>query len=395
MRRAGSVVPVRLTPPRTSTATTATATAATVGSLLRTLTVFHIVTITTTAFPSWQQPQPRRQIPHWQVGNSHGTTIPTLRTISTTTRMPATRRSMTNGDIRQHFQSKDRNESKETTTTKDKQEEASMPSSLSQSNPLAESLADRLQTTPYYLTNDGESWYLYIPQWMPSNKADFQEEWKIHPTERHPLKMFGREFRENRWSQAWGVSYRYSGSINRAKSLNEAGPVVRTLVGKANELVNGLIDKSDSNNDSHNNGEAGDDVQDTVRSPYQGCLQNWYTPDDTIGLHADDESSMRQEFPIFSLSWGGPRRFLFRRRENKKDKIELFLQDGDLLVMGGTIQQTHMHEVPKRRKTMDPVASDRINWTIRAYRNDLDIDGKRQSKGSSSSSSSKKRKQET
>ena len=73
-------------------------------------------------------------------------------------------------------------------------------------------------------------------------------------------------------------------------------------------------------------------------------------------------------FPIFSLSWGSPQRFLVRARENHQDMKEVLLEDGDLLVVVGTCQQTHKHEVPKVRVTMDPVATERINWTIRAFR---------------------------
>ena len=75
-----------------------------------------------------------------------------------------------------------------------------------------------------------------------------------------------------------------------------------------------------------------------------------------------------------SLSWGGPRRFLFRARDDspfpcvsKKTPHEVMLRDGDLLVMGGLCQQTHKHEVPAVRKTKDPAPTPRINWTIRAF----------------------------
>ena len=124
----------------------------------------------------------------------------------------------------------------------------------------------------------------------------------------------------------------------------------------------------------------------SLYNAYNGCLQNWYLPEHCIGLHADDEKCMRADVPIISLSWGGPRRFLFRVKPGylptssdppkksitpsmtaKEAKTELILRDGDLLVMGGTCQKTHKHEVPKLRKTMDLPTSRRINWTIRAF----------------------------
>lgn len=216
-------------------------------------------------------------------------------------------------------------------------------------NDIAETLGERLEVSPVYLTEDGESWYLLAERWMRSNPKDFREEWEAHPTLRHPLKLFGKTVYEKRWSQSWGYSYAYSGSVSVGKPIAESS-MVGLLVDKANELTSGVIS---------------DDP-----TPYNMCLQNWYQPEDTIGLHADDEKSLRPEYPIFSLSWGGTRRFLFRPRNKNLKVVEIYLKDGDLLVMGGTCQQTHRHEVPKRRVTMDPETAQRVNWTIRAFRDD-------------------------
>jgi alkylated DNA repair dioxygenase AlkB len=213
----------------------------------------------------------------------------------------------------------------------------------SPANNTANTLAQRLGADVCYLTPEGESWYLLKRKWLPSE--NFEAEWNLHPTVRHELKIFGKTVHENRWSQSWGFSYAYSGSTNFAKPLEES-EMVTSLIEKANEMAQGVL--------MHG-------------SPYNGCLQNWYEPDDTIGLHSDDERSLRRDCPIWSLSWGGTRRFLFRQRSDKKVKTEFYLHDGDLLIMGGTCQLTHYHEVPKRRITMDPPTSRRINWTVRAF----------------------------
>lgn len=220
---------------------------------------------------------------------------------------------------------------------------------ISPRNEVAEELAKRLGTSVKYLTKDANSWYLLKGGWWLPSSEEFSAEWDLHPKQRHKLKLFGREVEEKRWSQSWGVSYSYSGSTNVAKPFSESSNVTTALIQQANELTKDVINCE-------------------VTSPYNGCLQNWYQPEDTIGLHSDDESSQRKECPIFSLSWGGTRRFLFRSRDDKKHKTEIFLKDGDLLVMGGTCQETHQHEVPKRRVTMDPESSNRINWTIRAFK---------------------------
>jgi alkylated DNA repair dioxygenase AlkB len=208
---------------------------------------------------------------------------------------------------------------------------------------VSEELGIRLGTKVHRLTPNGASWYILKRKWLPSK--DFDSEWKLHPPNRHKLRLFGKIVEENRWSQSWGVSYVYSGSINLARPIEES-PMTLELVETVNAYMNGLI---------------------PYECPYNGCLQNWYEPNDTIGLHADSERSLREDCPIWSLSWGGTRRFLFREKLNKRVKTDIFLNDGDLLIMGGTCQLTHYHEVPKRRVTLDPPTSKRINWTIRAF----------------------------
>lgn len=167
----------------------------------------------------------------------------------------------------------------------------------------------------------------------------------------------------------------------------ESGTILASLMA----TINALLLQDDSNDTQNNNNskkesthiqQQEDNEEEQQRShPYNGCLQNWYTQDDTIGLHADDEKSMRTQYPIFSLSWGGPRRFLFRPKVTKKKSsnntskkqqpalgvVDLLIEDGDLLLMGGTCQQTHKHEVPKVRNTKDPPSANRINWTVRAF----------------------------
>ena len=201
-----------------------------------------------------------------------------------------------------------------------------------------------------YLTNDEASWIMLIEKWWPCpDEVTFNEEWELHPPERHLLKIFGRIVSEKRWSQSWGVSYAYSGSTNAGRPISPDSRVAQLL-----QTVNDWVQQAAA-------GDFG------MQRPYNACLENWYEPDDTIGRHADDERDMRKGLPIFSLSWGGTRRFVLRAKANTNQKTEIFLQDGDLLVMGGTTQETHYHEIPKRRVTMDPPTSRRINWTVRAF----------------------------
>lgn len=203
----------------------------------------------------------------------------------------------------------------------------------------------RLEAPPTYLNSDRSSWYILKRKWRPTpSPEEFDAIWNLHPSSRHKLKLFGRVVEEKRWSTAWGVAYRYSGTVNPARPIS-ASPMVAELLSTVNDLVEQQLDER----------------------PYNACLQNWYTVNDSIGLHADDERQLRADLAIFSLSWGGTRRFLLRPRQTGEATVELFLGDGDLLVMGGACQVTHRHQVPKWRPTKDPPTAPRINWTLRAF----------------------------
>lgn len=235
--------------------------------------------------------------------------------------------------------------------------------SSSTTNDTAEIWGRHLQQVPTYLTKDKLSWYIHIKKWMPTPSQEaFEREWALHPSKRHKLKVFGREIKESRWSQSWGINYAYSGAVNMSRPIPES-TVLPDLIKRINLL--------------HTEGNRSEEETSIAEKiPYNGCLQNWYAPEDKIGLHSDDERSQLPGYPIWSLSWGGTRRFLFRQKTSKKKPtpapgektIEIWLEDGDLLLMGGTCQQTHKHEVPKLRVTRDPPTSNRINWTIRAFR---------------------------
>jgi alkylated DNA repair dioxygenase AlkB len=214
--------------------------------------------------------------------------------------------------------------------------------------------------------------------------------------------MFGRTVSETRWSTAWGRSYAYAGTMNPVRPIlpEQGGAMVAALLERTNTLLSAtshpstsssVCDRkskssSNANNNAKSQAHGGSNGANNPSNAYNGCLQNWYMPEHCIGLHADDEKCMRADVPIFSLSWGGPRRFLFRAKaaylpssvdtasksslpasKATAAKVELILRDGDLLVMGGTCQKTHKHEVPKLRKTMDLPTGRRINWTIRAF----------------------------
>lgn len=62
-----------------------------------------------------------------------------------------------------------------------------------------------------------------------------------------------------------------------------------------------------------------------------------------------------------SASFGAARDFIVRRNSDHSQKVTFVLGSGDVLVMGGSMQDHWMHSVPKRAHVPGP----RINLTFR------------------------------
>ena len=202
------------------------------------------------------------------------------------------------------------------------------------------------------MTENGSSWMLHVSNYKkPPSQELFEKMWDGHPKDRKSLGMlYGRPAFENRFSQTYGdKSYSYSGYKENSSSARPISddPILSDLINEIHSLV------------------------DPSRGPFNGCLTNWYLPEHTIASHADDEKQLKIHHPIFSLSWGGPRRFLVKPKRGVigATSADILINCGDLVIMGGTLQDTHKHEVPKWRKTKDVfIPGRRINWTVRAFK---------------------------
>jgi alkylated DNA repair dioxygenase AlkB len=209
------------------------------------------------------------------------------------------------------------------------------------------------------LTDDNSSWIYYIPKWfrriynhciaeheLHLSYADwFQRVWELHPPQYQTIKMFGKDVLTPRYQQMYGRPGRVSGVLFEAKPIpTEMELVVRLL-------------------------------QAFVISPQTGesyltsLLINWFANGDhCISAHSDDESHLHHNSPVFSLSLGATRRFVITPRANTSaanpKKMELLLNDGDLVIMGGAMQKTHKHAVPKMKKS----AGKRMSVTMRCYK---------------------------
>ena len=150
-----------------------------------------------------------------------------------------------------------------------------------------------------------------------------------------PIVIFGHEVMQPRLTAWYGdpeCSYVYSGKRNEPLPWT---PLLRELRA-AVETVTGA----------------------RFNSVLANCYRNGQ---DSMGWHSDDEPELGPEPVIASLSFGATRRFCLQHRKRKADKLELALQDGDLLLMAGGTQAHYRHALPKTAK---PVG-ERLNFTFR------------------------------
>ncbi len=96
---------------------------------------------------------------------------------------------------------------------------------------------------------------------------------------------------------------------------------------------------------------------------YNICLANYYsTGRRAIGFHSDNEE-YGSTSNIASISLGGQRKFVFRKKENKEEKVGLVLKNGSLLIMGEGCQEKYEHSLPADKNCKTP----RINLTFRLF----------------------------
>lgn len=105
-----------------------------------------------------------------------------------------------------------------------------------------------------------------------------------------------------------------------------------------------------------------DDLESVTAIHFTSCLANLYRNGQASnGWHADDEKELGLNPVIASLSFGGTRKFKFRRKDNHSTKFDLDLTPGSLLLMQGETQHYWQHQLPKTKKKVAP----RINLTFR------------------------------
>ncbi len=105
-------------------------------------------------------------------------------------------------------------------------------------------------------------------------------------------------------------------------------------------------------------------VEQTTGLTFNSCLLNLYhNGSEGMAWHSDDEKALGVNTNIASISFGAERKFCFKHK-GTKEKIDVFLSHGSLLMMQGTTQTHWLHRLPPTKKVQSP----RINLTFRTIK---------------------------
>ena len=147
-----------------------------------------------------------------------------------------------------------------------------------------------------------------LPDSLVPDPVAFEALWATHPEDFHEIKLYGRLVKTPRWQQAYGIDYRYTGRVNKAKPIPP--------------LLEPLLRWSQENIDRNLN----------------GLLLNWYDGrlGHYIGPHHDSTANLVAESsPIVTISLGEDRTFRLRRSPTKlkAPSIDIPACNGAVFVM--------------------------------------------------------------
>lgn len=184
------------------------------------------------------------------------------------------------------------------------------------------------------LPRDGEA--IYFGPLCTANEADelFAALMEEIDWQHDRVKLYGREIvtkREVAWHGDAAFQYTYSHNTKTALPWTPTLQNIKQMV----------------------EAECGDS--------FNCCLLNLYhSGEEGMAWHADDEKELLPDGAIASVSLGAPRRFVFRHKADK-EKAEILLAHGSLLLMRGTTQSHWEHSLPVMKRANGA----RINLTFR------------------------------
>ena len=102
-------------------------------------------------------------------------------------------------------------------------------------------------------------------------------------------------------------------------------------------------------------------VEELSSTTYNSCLLNLYHDGaEGMGWHSDAEKTLLENGTIASITFGAERKFSFKHKVTKQ-RVDILLENGSLLLMKGTTQKNWLHRLPPTKKVFSP----RINLTFR------------------------------
>lgn len=102
-------------------------------------------------------------------------------------------------------------------------------------------------------------------------------------------------------------------------------------------------------------------IEEKTGESFNSCLLNLYhNGEEGMAWHSDGEKDLKKHGAIASLSFGAERNFAFKHKTTK-ERVNVFLQAGSLLVMKDETQDFWLHRLPPTKKQMGA----RINLTFR------------------------------
>ena len=159
------------------------------------------------------------------------------------------------------------------------------------------------------------------------------------PWQADVVTLFGKTHTTTRqivWMGDEGIDYRYAGHVRQPI------PWTNTVLSIKQHVEQQLSDIG-------------------IEATFNSCLLNYYpSGDDGMGYHADDEPELGAQPLIACLSLGATRKFVFKHKKTQ-DKVALYLESGQLLVMRGDTQSFWKHSITKTTT----IADARISLTFR------------------------------
>ena len=200
----------------------------------------------------------------------------------------------------------------------------------------------------FNLNHEGTSWVdaKFLPKKKVPDKEEFTKIWELHPPERGKGMIMGKIIEFPRWQQSYGLPYTFTGIRHKALPI-------------PNELLPYL---EFANSDQPEGWK------------FNQILLNWYGDgSDYIGPHSDSEKQLKKGPNGETLVWSAtfqegdlPRTFRLKPKTGGKDRLDITLDHGLILVMGGLCQVTHKHQVPKVNRKPERFGK-RINLTFRVF----------------------------